>query len=110
MSSDKCPDCQVSPGERHHEGCDVSRCSLHGYQAISCDFCLDEDFEDQFNVSTTIWTGEWPGIEECHELDLWVWDFPGIPGKSEDLNRLQMMGFMGQVVWDQEKEKWVRPE
>lgn len=60
-------------------------------------------------MTTTVWTGEWPGIVECRELDLWVYDFPGMPGKSEDLNTLARMGFTGEVVWDRDKEKWVKP-
>ena len=61
------------------------------------------------NAMPTIWTGEWPGVEECRELDLYVYDFLGILGKSEDLNRLGIMGLTGEVVWSVEKERWIRP-
>ncbi len=113
LTEKKCPDCRVSPGERHEDGCDVARCSLHGKQYLFCQDCLDEGFmmfSPQANdVMPTIWTGEWPGVEECREMGLYVYDFPGVPGKSEDLNRLAIMGLTGEVVWSVEKERWIRP-
>lgn len=67
------------------------------------------DYEDLSGVTPTHWTGEWPGVKECRDLDLYLYDFPGIPGKSEDLIRLAIMSHTGEVIWDKEKELWVRP-
>jgi len=110
--SDNCPDCQVAPGERHSESCDVARCSLHGTQWLACDACYDHDYNilvGNEDARPTVWTGEWPGVEECREFDMYVYDFPGIPGKSEDLNKLIFMGMTGELLWSVERERWVRP-
>jgi hypothetical protein len=35
--NNRCHDCDVLPGEIHHEGCDVERCPFTGIQRIGCD-------------------------------------------------------------------------
>ncbi|MFA7264794.1 MAG: hypothetical protein WC054_00540 [Candidatus Nanopelagicales bacterium] len=73
-----CPDCGVEPGSRHVDGCDVARCVICGGQA----FCHGDEIEEKDgsfilmceNVfepipeENQIWTGWWPGIEECEEF------------------------------------------
>lgn len=39
-----CHDCNVSPGQLHHPGCDMERCPMCQGQAISCG-CTSEDDE-----------------------------------------------------------------
>lgn len=94
-----CPDCNVAPGEPHMAGCDVERCSVCGWQKLSC----HEHEEDRGRPGTHIpesvpWTGEWPGKSECRKLGWWCKPNPDgrgyVPcspedlGASEDLNRL----------------------
>ena len=86
----RCNDCDVLPGERHHEGCDVARCTVCGGQRLGCP-CLDG--------STDTWTGLWPGTELCREKG-WVLDArdPVDGGPWPDLNRLAVAIHTGEVV------------
>jgi hypothetical protein len=99
----KCPDCQVDPGCPHMEGCDVARCGNCGYQLLF----HDNECDNEYN---TIWTGVWPGIEECHELNLWIVYRDGEKGdwtKTEDLNTLYNKALSGELTWDKGNSKWV---
>jgi len=69
-----CPDCAVKIGTEHVAGCDVARCLRCGGQALSCN-CK--------TAANDIWTGMWPGIQECYDKKLitrfgkeqeWVFD------------------------------------
>jgi len=60
-----CPDCGVAPDEQHEEECDVARCKNCGVQSLMCS-CG--------NTENTIWTGLWPGIQECYEQQLIYYD------------------------------------
>ena len=37
-----CPDCHVSPGQPHSDGCDVACCTVCGHQRITCKHGSDE--------------------------------------------------------------------
>lgn len=100
--SKTCPDCGVTPGELHREGCDVERCPECGHQRISC-FC-------ETARPAIPWSGEWPGAAECREYGFWChWDPPwvrcdeGHPGATEDLNRL-----LTECRWDADLRRFVR--
>jgi hypothetical protein len=58
-----CPDCDAKPGELHHDGCDVERCSVCGGQRLGC---LCEGHDSQFSR----WTGVWPGEAESNFLGM----------------------------------------
>ena len=61
-----CHDCGVIPGQKHHEGCDVARCTTCGGQRLSCD--CEEENED-------VWDGIWPGtIEALEQRLICCWD------------------------------------
>lgn len=106
-----CPDCAVKPHEAHLSGCDVARCLWTGLQRLMCrqeyHSCCGED----------IWSGEWPGYEECRQYKLWCYWQPPAPDDSSgefvpcgedhpnalaDLNALQRCG-----IWDRELKRWM---
>lgn len=103
-----CPDCGIAPGQRHEEGCDVARCSVCGFQRLSCAHAEGEG-------DGGIWSGEWPGLAECREFGLYAvfnpvggWltgCSPRDEGAVEDTNTLMRMAARGALVWN--GERWV---
>jgi hypothetical protein len=85
-----CHDCGAEPGKAHTEGCDVARCMVCGGQRLQCD-CMGGGGD--------IWTGLWPGTEECYKLGLVCrWEGPepmlgwGDNGRPKfDFNRLAVL-------------------
>lgn len=82
MRSDHCPDCGVLPALAHDDGCDVARCTVCGFQRISCEHESSNEGWGQ------IWTGRWPGDAEVEE------------GLASDLNDLHSQAQQGFVKWD----------
>jgi hypothetical protein len=78
-----CPDCAVTVGEAHDDGCDVARCLETGHQRLSCRIPHD--------CGADVWSGVWPGSEEAA--------FYGV-----DLNALTSSG-----KWDRLAMRWVMP-
>ena len=92
-----CNDCGAEVGKPHKRGCDIARCMICGGQRLSCG-CR--------GASKDIWTGKWPGTEECERFGFWcIGDGPpgnhwrqvpaGTPGAVHDLNRLMI-----ETVWN----------
>ena len=95
MNKNTCPDCDAKIGKPHMNGCDVERCTVCKGQRLSCD-CKGH------KRTKAVWTGEWPGVEECRERGWYCQDgfgpdsrwgsFCPCPkdalGAKEDLNRL----------------------
>jgi hypothetical protein len=111
MEINLCHDCGVEPGTFHQVGCDVERCMNCGGQAISCD-CTDKDF---LKAGRDPWTGEWPGVKDCREFNLWCkWVAPGGPGKGwvkcgkEDPEAREDLNSLSQYPWSKELRKHVR--
>ncbi len=102
-----CPDCGVEIGEVHLDGCDVERCLRCGGQKLSCG-CKKRELT---STPRQVWSGEWPGLKECRELNLWCKSNPnGVgwvkcdrndPEATEDLNALSVECF-----WDRKTMSW----
>ena len=89
-----CHQCAAAIGERHDPNCDVGRCSECGgqYFGDSCE-----------NSRPTVWTGDWPGVAECREFNLYT--EPDSPwGVTEDLNTLITDP---RFTWDKSLERFV---
>jgi hypothetical protein len=85
-----CSGCGAAVGQIHSRGCDVERCSVCGGQRLFCD-CPGHE------PALEVWTGEWPGVDECrrrgwHAVFVpgqgWLPCAPDAPGARPDLNRL----------------------
>jgi hypothetical protein len=88
---EKCPDCAVTLGEHHIEGCDIARCSECGGQRLGCG--CEKGTTDQ-------WTGiVFPNIhKKCVEHDLWSRDFLIHDGVFYPVDQHSNMGFLFVVV------------
>ena len=105
----RCPECCVTIGMPHVNGCDVERCPECGRQKISCD-C---DVQNSSTLPAIVWSGFWPGELECFEYGLfcvfkngsgWVKCAADFPGASADINTLFSCGH-----WDKKALRWVMP-
>ena len=122
----RCPDCQVEPGTRHENGCDIARCKVTGQQHFQCEG-EEHSFKGRVygehpgECLPTLWTGRWPGDEECEEFGLFVtmesvkappWFIkcgPDHPDRTPDLNELGLMAAKGEVAWDSDRERYMKP-
>jgi hypothetical protein len=111
-----CPDCEAKCGEYHRFGCEVERCPRCGRQFLLClggcsESLPGEPWPPPLD-DRMVWTGQWPGEEDCRELGWFVKQDPAgrftIPcGPSErgaipDLNRL-----VTEADWDRLEKKFV---
>ncbi|MGP3685858.1 YgjP-like metallopeptidase domain-containing protein [Streptomyces sp. IBSNAI002] len=101
--SDACPGCHAQPGTLHTNRCDVARCALTGFQRGSC---------HPGTICLTIWTGRWPGTDECEEYGFF---YRPVAGRAEpcnatderaehDYNRLY-----AECVWHPGQQRMVLP-
>ena len=95
MKRGPCPDCGAAIGQRHNSGCDVERCPHCGWAALGCTHFHGDDPRRQ------VWTGQWPGEDDCARLASHVNGDPDLP----DLNRL-----FTDCVWDADAQRWERKQ
>lgn len=116
-----CHDCHANPGEYHDMGCDVEQCPDCGRQMIGCH--CDEPRETFDEGERLIWTGVWPGTEECIEygfFNKWVvtgqreykdqlleegdWE----PCEAEDPDATLDLGrLLTSTTWDKDSRKYM---
>jgi len=102
----RCHGCGAGVGEQHDRVCDVARCRATGLQWHSCDHTVTAPVPH----TPDVWTGRWPGEQDCERLGWyarlvpgrsWVPCGPGEPGAQPDLNRL-----FAQARWDPTAGRW----
>lgn len=93
-----CPDCGVTPGVCHEDGCDVARCVWTGLQRLACQ-AFSEGNDD---CGYDSWSGRWPGELECEEYG-WVTTDEVTGHVIHDLNRLAR-----ECRWSVEGQRWIR--
>lgn len=112
-----CPDCGASPGSVHEDGCDVALCAVTGQQRLlacgeSGGFAAGECEHEEGTDCRTVWTGQWPGEQECAEYGWYARMIPGkgwVPCDSDhpeavyDLNRL-----VRDAEWDRSRGRYVK--
>lgn len=123
-----CPDCGVTPGQQHHEGCDVARCVVCGMQQLQCNPRREHGLAGANLPPMQTWTGQWPGDAECREFGWYArWTITteyspdGLPDSGNsipcpaehpharlDLNRLAYAAAVGQIDWSRERERYVQ--
>ncbi|MFE5717668.1 YgjP-like metallopeptidase domain-containing protein [Streptomyces erythrochromogenes] len=73
-SANHCPQCDAQPGTLHTNLCGVARCALTGRQRGYC---------HPGTTCLTIWSGRWPGTDECEEYGFF---YRAVAGRAEPCN------------------------
>ena len=97
-----CPDCDVAIGELHKQGCDISRCKLHGRQLISCYMpggCSPTTFTGYFHGTVEAIERGWFSYLEAGKG--WIPCDESHPDASPDLNRV-----MKELNWNSASERF----
>lgn len=103
----RCHGCGAAVGERHDRVCDIARCRATGFQWHGCDHATPSPVPHE----PDLWTGRWPGEEDCERLGWYAHLVPGQgwmpcrpddPGAQADINRLYT-----DAIWDPRAERWI---
>src|SRR5690348_5479717 len=106
MQWNECPECGVRPGQYHQRGCEIEACPYCGDQMAGCPCPESPPLDDRM-----IWTGVFPGADECVEFGWyarlvrgrgWVACGPDDPGAEPDLYRLHE-----EACWDRLNKRFV---
>ena len=106
-----CPECHVSIGMPHLDGCDIAQCYNCGGQRLTCQ-CKEP--------GNDTWTGYWPGTKEAEEYGFFYKDDPTgnqlglVPpritcdGNDPDA-RVNITAMQRACLWDKDKKRFVKP-
>lgn len=103
----RCPGCGAAIGEQHDRVCDVARCRATGLQWMACEVGIGAAVAHEPDV----WTGRWPGEEDCERLGLlarfergrgWVPCAADDPDAEPDFDRLR-----AEATWDPGRGHWI---
>ena len=103
----RCPGCGAAIDEQHDRVCDVARCRATGLQWMACDITAEARVAHEPDV----WTGRWPGEEDCERLGFlarfepgrgWVTCTADDPDAGPDFDRLH-----AEAAWDPGHGRWV---
>ncbi|MGW0898396.1 YgjP-like metallopeptidase domain-containing protein [Streptomyces goshikiensis] len=103
-TTDTCPKCHTRPGNLHTNWCTLARCAFTGTQRSGC--------HHPSTMCLTLWTGRWPGDDECREYGFYYQPGSGgtdpcnadDEGAVPDLNRLH-----AECVWDPTQQRMILP-
>lgn len=103
-NSATCPKCHARPGDLHTNWCGLARCAFTGLQRSGC--------QHPGTICLTLWSGRWPGMEECEEYGFYYRPVNGRgepcnaddDGADHDFNRLY-----AECVWDPAQQRMVLP-
>ena len=105
-----CPSCGVKPGEKHKDGCNIEGCPLCGERGLTCECENIPDGEHR------VYTGLFPGTEECLEYGLWCkWEDEkgwvrcdeSDPAARPDVGALADLRHYGYLKFDRAEKKWI---
>jgi hypothetical protein len=109
-----CRDCDVAPNTQHDAGCDVARCISTGMQWIQCggqEHVYKGRYygEHQGPCEPDVWTGYYPGYEDCIRLGYWCkWTSNGFkPCDADDLEATpNVTRLMTSCNWNPELQRF----
>jgi hypothetical protein len=107
FATNECPECGARPGEVHRRGCDVELCPYCGDQLVRCR--CPESFpplDDRL-----VWSGTFPGVEECEEFGWYARLVPGQGWVTCDREELDaepdLYRLHEEAHWDRDSKRFV---
>src|SRR5262245_18280013 len=103
----RCQGCGAAVGGQHDRICNVTRCRATGQQWMLCAVTDESTTVHQPDV----WTGRWPGEEDCERLGFlarytpgegWIPCTAGEADAQPDFTRLH-----AEASWDAQRGRWV---
>jgi hypothetical protein len=103
----RCCGCGATVGEQHDRICDVARCRATGLQWMACDHTRATAVAHDLDL----WTGRWPGEEDCERLGFLARFVPGqgwVPCAADDPDAQPDFGRLhAEASWDADQGRWI---